>query len=68
MPLYEFECKECDETFEQLVRNTSASQAVTCPTCGSPKVEKKISVCAARVSGGESFSGASAATCAPGGT
>ena len=41
MPLYDFECRECGQTFEELVRDQS--RTVTCEHCGSGKVERKIS-------------------------
>jgi len=69
MPLFEFECHQCHTDFEELVRNSEAAQAVTCPKCGGRKVKKKLSTFAARVTGGAraSASAASAAACAPGG-
>lgn len=41
MPLYEFACKSCDHTFEELV---FAGDEVTCPECQSAKIEKLLSV------------------------
>lgn len=66
MPIYEYVCPTCGTAFEKLVRGSSA--AVTCPTCGSPEVRKKVSTFAASVQGssGASLSGGSAASsCAP---
>ncbi len=68
MPLYEFDCKECDATFDKLVRSVNSVQEVTCPTCGSRKVEKKISVFAAKMSGSDSFCNVNASACSTGGT
>jgi putative FmdB family regulatory protein len=70
MPLFEFVCADCSRPFEELVRSASAVSEVTCPTCGSSQVNKKISTFASRLSGGGSFSlGAnSAALCSTGGT
>ncbi|OGO35791.1 MAG: hypothetical protein A2W35_09690 [Chloroflexi bacterium RBG_16_57_11] len=70
MPLFEFVCGDCSQPFEELVRSASAVQDVTCPTCGSSQVYKKISIIASRTSRGEAFSfGASpAAACSTGGT
>ncbi len=64
MPIYEF---DCGEPFEELVFSFAAVTEVVCPTCGSPKVKKKLSTFATRVKGGASapFS-SSAASCAPG--
>lgn len=67
MPMYEFDCLKCDESFDELVRSAEAVRDVVCPACGSPKIKKKLSTFAARVSGGGSKT-VSAAACAPGGT
>lgn len=41
MPIYEFECKECGENFEELV--SPSQDDIKCPKCGSDKVEKLFS-------------------------
>lgn len=41
MPLFEYECKDCRKTFEVLVKN--ADDKISCPECGSKKVEKMLS-------------------------
>lgn len=43
MPLYDFRCTECSAQFEQWFRSFDISGAV-CPSCGSEKVEKQISI------------------------
>jgi putative FmdB family regulatory protein len=65
MPLFEFECSECGEPFEELVRSASAVDEVVCPCCGSQHVRKQISTFASKVSGGSSIStyGPSSASC-----
>lgn len=68
MPIFEFECPKCRRAFDELVRNAEAAKDVTCPTCGSRKVKKKLSTFASKISGGGAASSASAAACAPGGT
>lgn len=67
MPLYEFECQECKENFEKLVRIVGA-QEVVCPKCGSVKTRKKISVFATNSKSGGALFGGSGSSCAPGGT
>ena len=67
MPLYEFQCTECDRSFEELVRSASAIAEVKCPECGSEHVRRKMSTFASKLSGGGS-NFASAAACAPSGT
>ena len=41
MPLYEYSCRKCDHTFEELVLN---GEAVACPECHSNRVERLLSV------------------------
>lgn len=41
MPLFYYECKDCHKTSEILVK--SAEEKVTCPNCGSKKMEKMLS-------------------------
>ncbi len=44
MPLYEFDCQNCGQSFEKLVRSAAAITEVVCPGCGQPHVQKKLSV------------------------
>lgn len=44
MPIYEFVCADCGESFEKLV--FGSDPAVVCPKCGSHETEKKVSACA----------------------
>lgn len=69
MPLYEFTCNDCNNDFEKLVRTFAQPQEVECPTCGSRKTKKKMSVFATKAKGDSfSFSSSSSSSCAPGGT
>ncbi len=70
MPIFEYGCDECGETFEKLVRSFGTrKEKVVCPTCGSAKVNKKLSTFAAKTSGGSSLSyGSSSSDCSTGGT
>lgn len=65
MPLYEFDCLSCGQSFEKLVRSIGAIKEVVCPVCGQTHVQKKLSTFAANVKG-ENSSSASAA-CVPSG-
>jgi putative FmdB family regulatory protein len=67
MPLYEFDCLSCGQSFEKLVRSAAATHEVVCPVCGQAHVQKKLSVFAANLKKDRSAS-TSAAACAPGGT
>lgn len=48
MPIFEFHCPKCDESFEKLVRSETK---VSCPKCSSARVERMISA-PARPAGG----------------
>jgi putative FmdB family regulatory protein len=67
MPLYEFQCTECDRSFEELVRAATVAAEVKCPECGSEHVRRKVSLFASRAVGGASAS-VPASSCAPTGT
>ena len=43
MPLYKYECTDCGNTFEKMVRFSEADQAQACPACKSLDTRKKIS-------------------------
>ena len=64
MPLFEFQCEDCNQPFEELVFG-SAVDDVVCPQCGSSEVNKMISTFASRISGGgaPSFNSGSAGAC-----
>jgi putative FmdB family regulatory protein len=52
MPIFEFLCETCGESFEELVRSATTNQDLCCPACQSEKVHKKISLFASRKAGG----------------
>ncbi|HXG90103.1 MAG TPA: zinc ribbon domain-containing protein [Vicinamibacterales bacterium] len=41
MPLYEYECRSCQNHFELLVREQTV---LACPSCHSDKLDKQLSV------------------------
>ncbi len=43
MPIYEFQCQTCNQSFEELVRSSESWGEVVCPQCGSRSIRKKIS-------------------------
>ena len=43
MPIYEYECHQCGESFEKMVRFSEADQIPACPKCESKDTHKKIS-------------------------
>jgi len=52
MPLYEFICEDCGESFEELVMSANTANQVTCPHCKSDLVRKLISTFASKVGSG----------------
>jgi len=42
MPIYEYRCRNCQKSFEQLI--LSSQEKAACPQCGSAKVERLLSV------------------------
>jgi len=44
MPIYEYQCRDCGQRFEYLVRGDDLPE---CPTCGGKNLEKQISAPAA---------------------
>ena len=68
MPLYEFQCTDCKDEFEELVRSSMAVVEVKCPRCGGEHVKRKLSLFASKGGGGSSFGAApAAASCSTGG-
>jgi len=49
MPIYEYQCRGCDEDFEKYL--PAPSTAVACPACGSDGVTRKLSVFGLKSSG-----------------
>ncbi|MCH8243054.1 MAG: zinc ribbon domain-containing protein [Planctomycetes bacterium] len=48
MPVYEYCCMQCDNQFEEFSRTMNSRVSPACPSCGSSKVERRLSVFAAR--------------------
>ncbi|MGE3408782.1 MAG: zinc ribbon domain-containing protein [Pirellulales bacterium] len=48
MPLYEYNCENCGQPFEVLVR---CGEQPECPACGGKKLQKLLSVPAAHTGG-----------------
>jgi putative FmdB family regulatory protein len=66
MPIFEFVCLDCGDSFDKLFRGSSTISDVVCPACESPQIKKKLSLFSSKVSGGAGVT-TSAANCAPSG-
>lgn len=49
MPIYEYECSQCNEEFETLV--IGSSERVRCPQCKGESVKRLMSACGFKSSG-----------------
>lgn len=49
MPIYEYQCQECNESFEVLVRTAANGDHVSCPSCAGEQVTKKFSAFATAI-------------------
>lgn len=69
MPIYEYICPTCGQSFEKLVRNGRKAReaAVACPTCGQDSHRKKVTLVAAMGTDASGALASSAAACAPSG-
>lgn len=47
MPLYEYQCNNCEHTFEIFQRTNNAKKTHKCPTCGTEDTKKRFSSFAA---------------------
>ena len=65
MPIYEYVCKSCDARFEQLQRTMSSAgddeARVKCPSCGSTRTARALSVFAVGAEGAGASKRSSAA-------
>lgn len=60
MPMFEFHCTKCNCDFEELVRT---GDKVQCPKCKGRKVQKKMSACSHKSSGGKFVSSSGGSGC-----
>ena len=51
MPMYEFQCTDCNTEFEELMP-LGSTQSPLCPSCGSEHTHKKMSTFAGRSTSG----------------
>ncbi len=56
MPIYEFYCEACEATFDNMTSMNARDQKVACPSCGSKKTGRKLSVVAVGAAGAKSES------------
>jgi putative FmdB family regulatory protein len=57
MPIYEYTCTTCKTKFEHLARSMNADVKAPCPSCGSDKTARALSVFAVSSGSGKSDAG-----------
>ena len=69
MPIYEYACPTCGQSFEKLVRSGRKARdaSVPCPTCGQDSYRKEVTLVASVGGDGATALASSAANCAPSG-
>jgi len=66
MPLYEYECERCGETFEELVSLADRDNGQQCPKCHSKKAHRMVSLFAMGVSSNGSSAASEVPSCSTG--
>jgi len=71
MPIYEYQCEDCQRRFEDLIRNKADEEALQCPSCGSKNLVKQMSAFGVQgavekpiTAGSSSCTGCTATSCA----
>ena len=62
MPIYEYQCGECDEKFEVIVRSSDEESGLRCPRCDARNVQRVVSVFSSHSAGSPASCGPSAST------
>jgi putative FmdB family regulatory protein len=63
MPIYEYTCKACEKRFEHLHRSMAKTAKVQCPSCGSTKTERGLSLFAVATEGPKQANNPPPGTC-----
>ncbi|MDY7034720.1 MAG: zinc ribbon domain-containing protein [Thermodesulfobacteriota bacterium] len=69
MPIYEYKCNKCGNTFEQLVFASDGNDALPCPSCGDKETSRLMSSfsCSSSSSGVDLGSALPSSGCSPSG-
>jgi len=66
MPIYEFKCNKCGNTFEQLIFSSDEEEKLACPSCGQIDVARLMSsFSSGSSSSGKGLSSGLSSSCAP---
>jgi putative FmdB family regulatory protein len=62
MPIYEYQCGECDERFEVIVRSSDEESGLRCPRCDAENLQRVVSVFSSHSAGSPVSCGPSGST------
>ncbi len=65
MPIYEYVCPQCGNTFERRVSFSDADKRQPCPRCGNEHARRRISLIGGVSGGGSQTSVSTAPACGP---
>ncbi|MFP3927305.1 MAG: FmdB family zinc ribbon protein [Desulfobacteraceae bacterium] len=65
MPIYEFKCRQCGNTFETLVFASDGDASPECPECGTRETQRILSSFSCGAGGGSTFAQAGSTACGP---
>jgi len=65
MPIYEYQCEECEHIFERIQSISKSKKGGPCPKCSSKKTNRQLSVFATGNGRKADTSPSSAMNCAP---
>ncbi|MDD5759422.1 MAG: zinc ribbon domain-containing protein [Desulfobulbaceae bacterium] len=54
MPIYEYQCLNCQTSFEKILASSLPTEPILCSHCGSDKIKKKISTTSFRLTSASS--------------
>jgi putative FmdB family regulatory protein len=63
MPIYEYNCRDCGENFEKMIRFSDQYLIPTCPNCKNQNTQKKISTVASIGGTSSGLGGSTSSSC-----
>lgn len=63
MPIFEYQCSECNNKYDIFHKSQSSSEKIECPSCGSDKSKKLFSAFAASVNTSSSMPSCASGAC-----
>ena len=63
MPIFEYQCSNCNKKYDILHKSSEKTEDVICPECHSKKHKKLVSAFSATINNGNDFGGCSDGSC-----